>query len=360
MNGWVRWLRTAAVMVLAIGGIAFLVIWLAGGFHEKIAPGPTEVGMQPLGSALTVMVNRVTVPLSEESVGTVQAAHVTEVGTKIMARVLAVDFQAGQRVEKDQILIELDRSDLEARLSQSRAVVGAAKAALDQAQTNYDRIARLRKEDSASEHEFTTATNELSAAQANHEETLSALREAETVLEYATIRSPLDGVVIDKTAGVGDMVKPGQTVLRLYDRLQLVATVRESLATKLELGQRLPVTLEALDLHCEGTISEIVPEADVLSRAFHVKVTGPCPPGVIPGMFGRLYIPLGEREELQIPRAAVRRVGQVPYVYRVVRDAQVERAFIQIARETDDQIAVASGLSIGDRIVIDPDRLNTH
>jgi RND family efflux transporter MFP subunit len=242
-------------------------------------------------------------------------------------------------------------------LGQAQGALGAAKAALDQAQTNYDRIARLRAQESASELEFTTATNDLSAAKANHERAQSALREAETVLEYATIRSPLDGVVIDKAVDVGDMAKPGQTVVRLYDQLQLVATVRESLATKLEIGQQLPVTLEALDLHCEGTISEIVPEADVLSRAFHVKVTGPCPPGVIPGMFGRVHIPIGERQELQIPRAAVRRVGQVPYVYRVVDEVHVERAFIQIAREDDDRVAVASGLSAGDRIVADPNML---
>ena len=357
MRSWIRWLRTGAVMLLSIGGIVVLLIWLAGGFHEKIEPGPAQVGMQPLGEAMTVTVERVTVPLSEEAVGTVQAEHQTEVGAKIMARVLAVHFRAGQHVEKDQVLVELGKSDLEARMGQARAAVDAARAALDQAQTNYDRIARLREQDSASELEFTTATNELNAAKANHEQARSALREAETALEYATIRSPLDGVVIDKAVDVGDMVKPGQTVLRLYDRLQLVATVRESLATRLQVGQQLPVTLEALDLRCEGTISEIVPEADVLSRAFYVKVTGPCPPGVIPGMFGRLHIPLGKRQELQIPRAAVRRVGQVPWVYRVVGDAQVERAFIQIAREHDDRVAVAAGLSAGDRIVADPSQL---
>ncbi len=357
MKRWIRWVRTGAVMLLSIGGVVVLLIWLAGGFHEKIEPGPTQVGLRPLGGAPTVTVQRVTVPLSEEAVGTVQAAHETEVGAKIMARVLAVHFQAGQHVEKDQVLVELGKSDLEARLSQARAAVDSAKAALDQAQTNYDRITQLRAQDSASELEFSTTTNELNAARANHEQARSALREGEAVLEYATICSPLDGVVIDKTVDVGDMVKPGQTVLRLYDRLQLVATVRESLATSLQVGQQLPVTLQALDLRCHGTISEIVPEADVLSRAFHVKVTGPCPPGVIPGMFGRLHIPLGERQELQIPQTAVRRVGQIPYVYRVMGDNRVERAFIQIAAEHDAQVAIASGLSAGDRIVVDPNRL---
>ncbi|UCE60764.1 MAG: efflux RND transporter periplasmic adaptor subunit, partial [Phycisphaerales bacterium] len=345
---------------LSIGGIVVLLIWLAGGFHERIEPEPTEVGLRSVSQARMITVEPVTVPLVEDAVGTVRAAHETEVGAKIMARVLAVHFQAGQRVEQGQVLVELEKGDLRARVNQARAAVDAAQAALDQAQTDYDRILRLRAGESASELELTTATNRLNAAKAGHEQARSALREAEAVIGYATIQSPLSGVVIDKMVDVGDMVQPGQTVLRLYDKLQLVATVRESLATRLEVSQQLPVTLDALDLRCEGTISEIVPESDVLSRAFHVKVVGPCPPGVIPGMFGRLHIPLGEREELRIPRSAVRRVGQIAFVYRGVDGNRVERTFVQLAGEHGNQVAIASGLSAGDRIAADPEMLGIN
>jgi len=351
-----RWVRTGAILLASICGITMLLFWLAGGFREKIRPGPAQAGMRPLGGAPTATVRLTTVPLREEAVGTVRAAHETDVGAQIMARVLAVHIQAGQHVDKGEILLELAREDLEARLNQARAGVDASQASRDQAQTDHDRVARLHTQNAASEHEVASAANKLKSAKALHEQARGVLHETETVLEYATIRSPLTGVVIDKVVDVGDMVKPGQTLLRLYDQLQLIATVRESLATKLKKGQQLPVTLVALDLHCSGIISEIVPETDVLSRAFHVKVTGPCPPGVIPGMFGRLYIPLGERQELRIPRAAVRRAGQIPYVYRVIGEDRVERTFVQIAAEDDEQVTIASGLSAGDRIVADPDK----
>ena len=357
MKEWIRWVRTGAVVLLSVGGIVVLLIWLAGGFHEKVEPGPTEVGVLPLGQARTMTVELMTVPLAEDALATVRAAHETEVGAKIMARVLAVHAQAGQRVEQGQVLVELEKGDLQARVSQAQATVDAAQASLDQAQTDYDRIVRLRAQDSASELEFTTATNGLNTAKANHEQALSVLREAEAFIGYATIQSPITGIVIDKTVDVGDMVRPGQTVFRLYDQLQLVATVRESLATRLKVSQQLPVTLEALNLRCKGTVSEIVPESDVLSRAFYVKVTGPCPPGAIPGMFGRLHIPLGERQELRIPRSAVRYVGQVAVVYRDIDGSRVERTFVQLAGEHGDQVAIASGLSAGDRIVVDPSEL---
>ncbi|MGD2107838.1 MAG: efflux RND transporter periplasmic adaptor subunit [Phycisphaerae bacterium] len=357
MNRWVRRVRTGSVVIVSVGTIIVLLVWLAGGFHEKIEPGPTRPGLFPLGGAPATTVELVTVPAFEDAVGTVQASHETGVGAKIMARVLSANVRAGQHVERDQVLFELDRSDLEARHAQASAALDAAQASLDQAKTDHDRIARLRTQGSASEHEFTTAVNNLNTARANLERAVSAVEEAETVLGYATIRAPVGGVVIDKLVDVGDMASPGQTVVRLYDQLQLVATVRESLATSLELGQKLPVTLEALDLACYGTVSEIVPEADSLSRAFEVKVTGPCPPGVIPGMFGRLHIPLGERKELQIPRSAMRRTGQIPYVFRVVNDIQVARTFIQIAGEREDRVAIAAGLSAGDVIVSDADQL---
>ena len=357
MKTWRRWVRAGAVTAVSVGVIVVLMVWLAGGFRERIEPGPTEVGALPLGGAPTATVESVTVPLEEEAIGTVRAAHETHVGAKVMARVLTVYAQAGQHVEEGQVLIELERGDLEARATQAEAAVAAARAARDQAQANFDRIQKLRAQNSASEFEFTTAANEWNAAKANHEKAEGALGEARAVLEYTTIRSPLTGVVIDKAVDVGDMVTPGQTVMRLFDRLQLVAVVRESMATRLKVEQSLPVTLDAINLHCSGTISEIVPEADALSRVFQVKVTGPCPAGVIPGMFGRLRIPLGERSELRIPRSAIRRVGQIPFVYRKVGENRVERTFVQLAGESAKHVVIASGLSAGDVVVTDPGRL---
>ena len=114
-----RWIRAAVFALLSIGAIVVLLIWLAGGFHEKIEPGPTLVGERALGGAPTIAVELVSVPLSEVAVGTVRAEHETSVGAKIMARVEAVHFQAGQHVDKEDVLLELERGDLEARESQA-------------------------------------------------------------------------------------------------------------------------------------------------------------------------------------------------------------------------------------------------
>ena len=115
----------------------------------------------------------------------------------------------------------------------------------------------------------------------------------QATLDWATIRSPIEGTVIDKKVDVGDMVTPGQMLVTLFDpkHMQLVASVRESLTRRLQVGQSIGVQVEGLDKQCSGTVSEIVPEAQSASRSFQVKVTGPCPAGIYSGMFGRILIP---------------------------------------------------------------------
>jgi len=160
-------------------------------------------------------------------------------------------------------------------------------------------------------------------------------------------------VVIDKNVDVGDMVTPGQLLVTLFDptQMQLVASVRESLTDKLQVGQKIDVKIDTLKLQCSGTVSEIVPEAASASRSFEVKVTGPCPPGVYAGMSGRVFIPLQEEQVLVIPRQAVRSVGQLQLV-DVLENGQVVRRTIRTGRTKGDDIEVLSGLRDGEQVVL--------
>lgn len=130
----------------------------------------------------------------------------------------------------------------------------------------------------------------------------------------------------------------------------MVASVRESLALRLAVGQTLPARLESLGYECEAAVSEIVPEAQASSRSFTVKVTGPCPPGIYPGMFGRLLLPLDDEEILVIPGNAVRRVGQLTMVDCVV-DGRIHRRNVQLGRTLDADVEVLSGLSAGETVL---------
>ena len=174
-------------------------------------------------------------------------------------------------------------------------------------------------------------------------------------LDYTQIRSPMDAVVIDKRADVGDTVAPGQILVSLYDKMQLIANVREGLIKRLQAGQKIGVYLEDLGSACEGTISEIVPQADPVTRTFQVKVIGPCHAGVRPGMYAKLLVPLGDMRVLVIPPGAVVQVGQLTMV-DVPGAGGSERRYVQLGRTFDVRgvpyVQVLSGLRPGEKVAV--------
>ena len=345
-----KWL----LAIVMTGVVTVLLLFLAGVFHSKV---PSEVGAttprsaEGLKSGAARLLKR---PRYETATGTVKPVHESAVAAKLLAKVLEINAIAGQVVQKDQVLVKLDDADLQARLKQAEAGLTSAQVRSEQTKTEFGRAEQLKAKKAISQADFDTAQAAMKSAAAELERATQAVMESQVMLEYATIRSPMSGTIIDKRVEVGDTVSPGQILLTLFDptHMQMVASVRESLAMKLKPGQLLPTRLDALDFDCEATISEVVPESDVASRSFTVKVTGPCPPGVYSGMFGRLMVPLDDEEVLVIPVAAVRKVGQLTMV-DVVSDNSLSRRNVRLGRTLELDVEVLAGLVEGELVVVE-------
>jgi RND family efflux transporter MFP subunit len=277
--------------------------------------------------------------------------------------VQAVHVVAGQRVEAGQLLAELDKADIEARRSQAQANLAAAQARQSKAANDLTKVQNLRAGGAATEQELYAAQRSAEVAAADVTSAEQRLVEAGTQLEYATIRAPMSGIVIEKLVEEGDLARPGEPLVTLYDpdRLQLVAAVPERLALGLRVGDEVGVEIDAIGLACHGQVSEIVPQASPASRSLLVKVTGPCPPGVVSGMFGRMLIAEGERRQLLVPASAVRRIGQLEMV-QVVREEPagageagmvVQRRFVRTGQRFGDKIEILAGLEPGERVRAD-------
>lgn len=353
---WLRLVVRAAVFVGFSAGVVALMLWLAGKFEPKVPVVSLSPGEAPVSLGPVATVRAIRIPRAETAVGTIRAVHETSVGSKLLARVVEVHVKAGQRVKAGEVLIRLDDSDLQARLEQAKAALKAAAAARQQAAADEQRARQLLPAKAVTPQEYERAATALKAAEADLHRAEEAIKEIQATLDWATIRAPMDGVVIDKKVDVGDTVTPGQVLVTLFDpaRMQLVANVRESLAHRLRVGQNIEVRVEGLQKECAGTVSEIVPQAQAESRAFQVKVTGPCPAGVYTGMFGRLLIPLDEETLLVIPRKAVRRVGQIELVDVVEQGKTVRRA-VRTGRTLNGDIEVLSGLREGEHVVLPQD-----
>lgn len=336
------------VMLAAVVG---LMLWLMGYFHPKIGQGEVVAASRPVDEARLVAVRSIRVPVNESAVGTVRPVYETALASKILARVVTVNMTAGKPVTKGDVLVVLDDEDLKARRQQAAAGRDAARAARDQARIEYGRVQELRKDNMATAIEVDRTTSALKSAEAELDRSEQALKETDTILSYARITSPLTGIVVDKKVNVGDTARPGDVLATLYDptHMQLVARVRESLTYRLKVGQNIQVEVAAVGHPCQGEVSEIVPEAQATSRSFEVKVTGPCPPGIYAGMFGRLLIPLDDQEVVVIPRAAVERVGQLDVV-DVADGTALRRRVVQLGRNLGDDVEVLAGLKVGERV----------
>ena len=149
--------------------------------------------------------------------------HETTIGSKLLARVAEVNLKAGQKVKAGDILVRLDDTDLRAKLQQAKAAVAAIEAARAQAAADEKRYASLIESKAISRQDYEKAVTALRSAEADLLRAKETVNEVQATLDWATVRSPFDGTVIDKKVDVGDMVTPGQTLLTLFDpkRMQL-------------------------------------------------------------------------------------------------------------------------------------------
>ncbi|TLU67727.1 efflux RND transporter periplasmic adaptor subunit [Thalassotalea litorea] len=337
--------------LLAIGALLLAIAWLAGTFNDQVAPDeltpPAQTYRSPYQVKLQQLDDFETFPAA------LQARDATLVSSRILSRIETINVRAGQRIEKGDVLITLNSSDLDARVSQAKSQISAVKARADEASRNLKRVQQLQQKGLVSKSELDNASANARQTTAQLQGAQQALQEAQSALSYATIKSPISGRVVDRIAEPGDMATPGQTLLSLYNpsSLQVVANIRESVALGLSIGNQVQVTIDSLQQTLNGTVGEIVPAADANARSFEVKTDIEFNPQLLPGLFARVLVNTGKIDKLLIEKDYLRRFGQMDMVW-VANNDQLTRRYVRIGRTIGDHVEVISGLSSGETIVL--------
>lgn len=361
-------------------GIGILLLFGQPCSAGKIKPGIVpDTGKASPGPGFTGKAVVRKIPEMYEAVGTIRPRTETRISARLTAQIIDVKVRPGDRVAKGQVLVVMDDRQSRSRLDQARQgraaaeagrkearqAVIAAEAAFKQAESQYNRVktyfdsqAATRKDLEQAEAVFHQAKaglqrsrEALSGAAAGIRQAEELVKEAGIAMGYARIRASEDGEVLERLAEPGDMALPGKPLLslRTAGSLRIEAFVREGLIQRAAPGTRLAVRITTLNQTVEGTVEEIVPYADPRTRTFQVKALLPEVPGLMPGMFGKLRIPVMDYDAVMIPAAAVRRVGQLELVR--VREKGVWNAiYVQTGRTLDGEIEVLSGLSGGEVI----------
>ncbi|UZP67513.1 efflux RND transporter periplasmic adaptor subunit [Desulfovibrio mangrovi] len=367
--------RLAPTLILALSLVCFPLTALAAD------------ATQPPSGAETVTARTVTVTETQQAVGTIRPRTETRIEAQITARILEMRVRPGSRVKKGDVLVVLDTRELESRRQQSQQAIASANAATQQArqaktaaqaaftriEAQYKRIRALYETNAVAKSEMDQAeaayaqaeaalkqaTEGVSGAMASEARSRNMLEEAGIALDYGVIRALDDGEVVRREAEPGDLAFPGKALLVLQTggSLRLDAQVREGLIRQVRTGTRLTVMISAIgDTPLEGVVEEVVPAADPLSRTFEVRIGLPADTGayatIYPGMFGRAFIPVGERSTVLIPARAVTRVGQLETV-RMQNGGAVTTTYIKTGPRHDDEVEVLSGLNGGETLLLE-------
>ncbi len=274
----------------------------------------------------------------EEVVGTVNPKLRAVIEAKVSGRIEKMLVTPGQHVKASEPLAQLDEREIQAKLDQANAV-------REQTETDLKRYTDLIAKRAATQQEFEAVQSRARVARAT-------VAETETMLGYAKIVAPFDGVITRKLADVGDLASPGKALLEMEDpnALRFEAGVPEAIIGRIEIGAKLGVRVGSQQI--EGTVSEIAPSADPASRTSLVKLDLPPTTGIRAGQFGRVSVPVSETAVLRMPASALLQRGQMELVF-VRNDKQARLRIVKTGKRIGDEIEVVSGLNGGEQVVTD-------
>ena len=242
---------------LIMGGVA--VILIAGGvflFTGKSSKGGIKLE--------TAKVGRSTITNTVTATGTVEPVTEVEVGTQVSGIIDKLYADYNDVVKAGQLIAEMDKINLQAELRSAEAQLASSKTEFEYQQKNYARSKVLHEKQLISDTDYETATYNYEKAKAAYDQSQASMVKVNRNLEYATITSPIDGVVINRAVEEGQTVAAGFETPTLFTiaadltKMQVIADVDEADIGNVEEGQRVSFTVDAYpNDQFEGVVRQI-------------------------------------------------------------------------------------------------------
>jgi multidrug efflux pump subunit AcrA (membrane-fusion protein) len=341
-----------------------------------------------------------TLPRAVVATGALAAEDQVVLNTKVAGRLEQLPVDLGSVVRAGDVVAVLDLTDFNLRVEQARtalaqararlgvprdgsadaiepdstALVRQARAVLEQAQRQRERLASLQRDGILSKAELDQADADFRVAEARLQEAFeevrnrqalvaerrAALRLAEQGLADATLRAPFEGAVRERHLSIGgylDVGAPVVTIVRI-DPLRLRLQVPEREAASVRLGQPVRLRPEGHDAAVEGRIVRLSPAVDESTRTLLVEAEVPNKDATLrPGAFATAEIVIDpEQRAVLVPATAVTSFAGVTKVLAVA-DGRVVEKRVQLGRRVGDRVEVLSGLDAGVSIVAEPGNL---
>ncbi len=232
----------------------------------------------------TAKVERATISNSVTATGTIEPVNKVEVGTQVSGIISKIYVDYNSIVKKGQVIAELDKINLESELASAKANLASSKSELDYQETNYKRMKALHDRGFISDDDFDIADLSYKKAKEAYLVQLQTVQKAQTNLGYATITSPIDGVVLSKDVEEGQTVAASFstptlfTIARDLTDMQVVANVDEADIGNVRDGQRVTFTVDAFpDDTFEGRVKQVRQQGEEESNVvtYEVVISAP-------------------------------------------------------------------------------------
>jgi RND family efflux transporter MFP subunit len=368
-----RWLIVAAVLVVAAGGLWYGL--RPGGVPIHVAVAQPVSGPSRAASLL-------------DASGYVVARRQATVASKITGRLVELDIEEGDHVKANQTIAKLDAANIQAALDQALAQLEFAKAGLAEtdvnlknAQRDFDRQTRLlvgHFVSQAAVDNSETSLDALKAQLATQRRNVTVAERGVSVaqrnLDDTTVRAPFAGVVTVKAAQPGEIVSPisagggftrtGIGTIVDMDSLEIQVDVNENFINRVAPDQRVTAKLNAYpDWQIPARVIAVVPTADRSKGTVLVRIAlDQKDARILPEMGVRVSFLAGESPQgaegpaaaagVSLPSAAVQAAAGGTGVVFVVHGATLERRAVRLGSTVGDQVAILSGLTVGERVAV--------
>lgn len=298
--------KKKTLVIVAVAAIATLAVWLLSGGkkEEKITFDTAAVAPANIMNSIT-------------ATGTIEPVTSVTVGTQVSGIVSKLFVDYNSVVKKGQVIAELDKTNLMSQLNTAKTQLATAQSQLNYQTANYKRYKTLFEKGLVAADDFDNA--KLSYTQAK-EQVVSAKEEvqrAQTNLGYATITSPIDGVVLSKSVEEGQTVAASFSTPELFTiaqdltNMQVVADVDEADIGDVKEGERVSFTVDAYpDDTFEGEVKQVRQEATTTNNVVTYEVVISAPNADLklkPGLTANVTIYTAERKGvLSVPSKALR------------------------------------------------------
>ncbi|WP_295996652.1 efflux RND transporter periplasmic adaptor subunit [Rugamonas sp.] len=354
-----KWTGAIVIGLLLAGAVVTMV--MRASHADALEKSNSELARQ-----FVTTVNASTAKSSEPLTlpGTLQGIIESPIYARSSGYVLRWKADIGSRVNKGDVLAEIDTPEVDQQLSQAVAARQQAASSLELAKSSAERWEALRKKDAVTAQELNERSSAYTQAQANLAAADANVRRLQKTEEFKRVLAPFSGVITSRTVDVGDLIDAGnggagRALFRLaqVDPLRVYVYVPQAYAQRIKAGDSVIVTqAELAGKQFKGTVARTAGAIDAATRTLQLEINLPNHDNaLLAGAYVQVELPIsGSSNALLVPQNVILFRAEGTRVATVGADGKVKLQTVLLGHDLGNKLEILNGITVADKLVVNP------